>query len=98
MTTIATECPACPEGIVSCAHLGDRVVWLLDKRQVVPHEDGRDTSTERWCATGPAQAGRCRICSTGHIVLHGGNWHRTDSLPDAEAEYERRCALLRAEA
>ena len=96
MTTIATECPVCPEGIVRCAHLGDRVVWLGDSYAAVPHADVSWLG-ERWAIAGPSVPEQCS-CAADHTVAEIINPRLTDSLPDAEAEYERRCALLRAEA
>ena len=96
MTTIATECPRCPKGIVSCAHLGDRVVWLVDTRVLQLHDIGV-RPIEIWSVAGPSPARQCP-CPIKHIVLfiEDQPTDRTDSLPEAEAEYERRCALLRA--
>ena len=94
MTKIATECPVCPKkGIVSCAHLGDRVVWLTDTQAVVQHEVPAIAS-QRWHVAGPRALVQCP-CSVEHTVM---DWHlifRTDSLPDAEAEFRRRERLLR---
>ena len=82
MTTIATECPVCPKGIKACAHLGDMVVWLATTPESI--------QLWQWQVRGPAP-----LLEDDHIPW--GGFH-TDSLPDAEREFERRCALLRAEA
>ena len=95
MTTIATECRVCPKGIVSCAHLGDRVVWLADPSRCVQHIT---TSLMRsmWNVLGPKVPERCE-CGVDHTTMPGPSFP-ADSLADAKAEFERRCALLRAEA
>ena len=93
-------CPVCPKGIVSCAHLGDRVVWLDDAYvESNGGHAGRATpwSGERWHVVGPAAVVLECGCGKEHPTLPGP-FFLTDSLPEAEAEYERRCALLRAEA
>ena len=96
MTAIATECTACPKGIKMCAHLGDRVVWLGD-RELVPSRTGHSISDIRWTILGPALTKWCP-CESEHLVMPRSKPITTDSLPDAKAEFERRCALLRAEA
>ena len=96
MTTIATECTACPPGIKMCAHLDGRVVWLAENRRLIEHQ-GITTSTQRWSVFGPKTIGQCG-CPVDHVVMAWHLIYPTDSLPDAEAEFERRCALLRAEA
>ena len=97
MTTIATECPVCPKGIVACAHLDGRVVWLVDEYLYPDHEGYISTwRGERWNVHGPDTPEQC-VCSTDHVTMPTP-WYKGNSLADAEAEYELRCALLRAEA
>ena len=96
MTTIATECNQCPESIISCAHMDGRVVWLVDQPLGKPHATGRP-SVYHWAVEGPDAPSKCG-CGADHVVIWEPEGYLTDSLPDAEAEYERRCALLRAEA
>ena len=95
MTTIATECPVCPKGIVACTHFDDMVVWLVDLDEAIAHTF--PWLGERWQAIGPGTPDDSCGCGVKHITMEG-SYTITDSLPDAEAEYERRCALLRAEA
>ena len=97
MTTIATECNVCPKGVVACAHLDGKVVWLVDYGLLMLH-DTQWRPGERWGIRGPSPLQQC-VCEVDHIVLTETTVvTRTDSLPDAEVEFERRCALLRAEA
>lgn len=95
MTTIATECPACPQGIVRCAHYDGRVVWLSDQLAGQRHDYGRHWDI-RWGVLGPETPLQC-VCSTDHLVMHTLDVLGTDSLPEAEAEFERRAELLRSE-
>ena len=98
---LGAECK-CPEGIIKCAHLGDRVVWLGDHKQAMPHDTGR-TAMNRWGVLGPSKAEQCP-CSAKHLVVadEEAGWaigyYNTDSLAKAEAEFERRTELLRSEA
>lgn len=90
------ECPVCPAGIKMCAHLDGRVVWLTDNKAAAPHSGNYTDIEERWCVTGPNVPVPCR-CGSGHIAVPNKPLcYVTDSLAEAEAEYERRCALLRA--
>ena len=98
MTTIATECPVCPKGIKACAHLGDMVVWLAETTDMPRHARNPQQRMKIWGIVGPNKLTQC-VCSANHIVNGvDASVTSTDSLADAEAEYERRCALLRAEA
>ena len=95
MTTIATECNRCPKGIVRCTHLDGRVVWLVDEYLFETHDGQPSWDGVRFAAQGPGVPERCPLgCEHVGLPYTSG----TDSLPDADAEYERRCALLRAEA
>ncbi len=86
MTAIATECRVCPKGIVACAHMDGRVVWLVDSKNA-----GDNICFWHWQVWGPIPLPQ------GAFTHYVGGLH-TDFLPEAKAEFECRCALLRAEA
>ncbi|KKM13919.1 hypothetical protein LCGC14_1711350 [marine sediment metagenome] len=92
----------CPQGIVRCAHLGDRVVWLVDSKIPTGHRPANliiwEVMYTRWGVAGPGTLGQCS-CMAGHrTMISGRTYHHINSLADAEAEFERRCVLLRSEA
>ena len=96
MTAVGLEpCPVCGQGIIKCAHLGDKVVWLGDHRTASAH--GFEPDTVRWGVTGPGTVRPC-LCPDKHPHLameHDGRlYYRADSLADAEGEFERRERLL----
>ncbi len=86
----------CPQGIVRCAHLDDRVVWLDDAyvESSGGHAGRSPWDGERWHVVGPGTVILKCDCGKDHPTLPG-SFIVTDSLADAEAEFERRCALLR---
>lgn len=85
----------CPKGIVACTHLDGRVVWLAEEDRCIQHADSRAESTgNRWTVLGPHVPKACS-CLADHLTMPPP-WFPTDSLAEAEVEYERRCALLRA--